>query len=840
MKFPILSFMLGLFLYSLGTPTLSAQNSIPCPQDYNRLLQLAEKESLKGKYSKSISLLNDAEKCDPSKDKDVERQRVNLANKWEYQQKKSNQTKTKILSSLQTLEEEKEKIIKQKAASEKVLFETRKRELTALEHLEVEKKQRLIAESKKKEADSLSNWALKQKKLTEKRYLNTQVNLLLQEGDLSKAFRIAEYARQDNRMIEDDFLLKKIYYHHPFQIDSLQFAVPFYRVLNHFDTPIKEMQFSPDNTQVLLTFQNSEQAAILNKRNNHQIPIKGHTASIVAAKYSPDGEYIFTASMDSSIKIWNRNAQFLANFKEPVGNLQDLQISENGQYVLTAAHGQVKIWEADGIPLMNIPVRQEKIQKIAWSHQQEYILIHYKNVLEVWQQKGKKLKYKSVFSKKYATDFNSLQFSKNDQHVLGAANDGTVRIWQINSKGLQEISTLNAHQSAVKSAYFSKNEHFILTASNDYTAKIWQWNPTTLNISTNHPITLQSQNEGLKTAQFSTDEQQILTVTNSGNINAWDWRSKPIQLIEGQYSCNAISPNEHLFATTTNERIDLRNFKNETQVSLNHQQSNVQHLNFSKDGKFLLSVGQDSTLKVWGWQRQLMMDSLKINSSDLFAEFSPINNHLIVISSSDGYVRLYNWKTNTFQKGFQAHSASINSVHFSKDGQYLASAADDKMAIIWNIQTTEKMMILQGHESPVSHARFSADGNFLVTSSMDKAAKIWQINDSDVVRLDYRGHTGSVLDAHFLGENQNRILTTSIDGSAKIWDDKGTLLQNLKQSSPIIAAMPSYDFQYWLTFTKKGIYIEYMDGEKLIEKVNKMGVPELSEMDKKWYGLESK
>ncbi|MFK7908063.1 MAG: cytochrome D1 domain-containing protein [Chitinophagales bacterium] len=840
MKFPLLSFMLGLCLYSLSTSTLSAQNSIPCPQDYNRLLQLADKESSRGKYSKSLSLLNDAEKCDPSKDKDVDKQRIQLANKWEYQQKKSNQTETKILSSLQTLEEEKEKIIKQKATSEKALFETRKRELTALERLEVEKRQRLIAESQRKEADSLSHWALKQKNLSEKRYLNTQVNLLLQEGDLSKAFRIAEYARKDTRMIEDDFLLRKIYYHHPFQVDSLQFAVPFYRVLDRFDHSIKAIQFSPDNTQILLTFENRSQAAILNQRKHHQVPIKGHTAPIVAAKYSPDGEYIFTASMDSSIKIWNRNAQFLANFKEPVDNLQDLQISENGQYVLTASYGQVKIWDTDGNPLMTIPFPQQQIKKIAWSHQQEYIVVHYNNTVEVWQQKGKRLKYKSIFSKKYPTSFNSLQFSKNDQHLLAAANDGTTRILQISSKGLQEISTINAHQSAVNSAYFSENEHFILTASEDHAAKIWQWNPATAKVSTSSPLALQSQNEGLSTAQFSTDQQQVFTVTNDGSINIWDWQAKPIRMIEGQYSCNAISPNEHLFATTTKERIDLRNFENETQVSFNHQQSNVQHLDFSKDGKFLLSIGKDSTLKVWGWQKQLLMDSLKINSSNLFAEFSPVDNQLIVISSNDGYIRLYNWKTNTFQKGFQAHNAPINSVHFSKDGQYLASAADDKMVIIWDIQTTEKVLMLQGHDSPVCHARFSADGKYLVTASMDKAAKIWQIDDSEVVRLDYRGHTASILDARFLGNNQNRILTTSMDGSAKIWDETGTLLQNLKQSSPIIAAMPSYDLQYWLTFTQKGIFIEYMDGEKLIEKVNEMGVPELSDMDKKWYGLESK
>ncbi len=840
MKLTRLNFVWGLPLFCWFLfVDLSAQTSAPCPQDYNRLFQLAQEESEKDNYAKAIQLLKDAETCDPSKEKQVTAQEIEMANQWENTQKKSSHTLHKTLDVLQELEQKKTKAERQRETAERSFFEVRKRELLALKQIEAEKKQRIHAEKQIAELDSLKELAVLQQKEIQKRFLKTQIELLLQEGDLDKAFRLAEYTYNSTPTLENSFLLNEVYYHHVFQIDSSFYCFPFDKPLdlNDFHPNIKNVQYSPNNSQLFITFQNNSHAMILQQQNNQQIPIEGHTGAIVAAQYSPDGESIYTASKDNSLKVWNSEGQLLSTFNNPLDRVSDLQLSHNGQYVLTAEFGRAKIWDANGYPLTVLSTADREIQQIAWSLQQEYILIHYDQTIEVWQKKGKKLRFKQVSSQTFSTSFNSLQFSPNGQYILAAGQDGTARIWQIKGKKLIERHLLKGHHESVNSAYFSPNERFIVTTSDDHTAKVWQWNESTATANVIENVTLRESESTFQIAHFSTDEQQIVTISDMGEVKFWDWLARPLSYFEGQFPKLVLSPTKYAFANSTEQEIQIRNFQNELQSAWSHQQANIHSLQFSADGKLLLSTSADSTLKIWDWQKRELLDSLKFDNAQMFAAFSPINSEVIAMGTENGFMRLYNWKSKTSIAELKAHSASINALHFSNDGQYITSSAGDKAAIIWDTQTAEKVLMLQGHESAVLHARFSEDRKYLVTASKDKAAKVWQADDSKVVRLEYKGHTSELLDARFLG-NSHLILTTSKDGSAKIWNKTGKLLQSFQFAQPITAAIPSYDLQYLLFFTTEGFYVQYLDGEKLKEEVNKLGVSELSEFEKEWYGVE--
>lgn len=842
MSFTKLNSVWGLFFYCLLLllfTNLPAQNSAPCPQDFNRLFQQAQKESEKDNYSKALKLLRDAEVCDPSKEKQVENQEIKLANKWESSQKKATQSLSNTLNSLEELQEEKEKINLQKHAAERSLFEARKRELLAIEQIEEEKKQRIIAEREKAKSDSLRNVLVSQQKETQKRYLNTQIKWLMEQGSSVKAFKLAEYIFDDSPTLENSLLLNEVYYQTTFRLDSSLYAAPFYQALTleKFDPNILDAQYAPDNTQLLITFHNNSTAMLLQQRNKRQIPIEGHTGAIISARYSPDGEYIYTISTDKSVKIWNRKGQHLTDFAAPVIQPKDLKVSTNGQYVLTAELGQSRIWDTGGTPLLNLPTSpNQQVEKIAWSNQQEYILQQYGRTIEVWRKKGKKLQYKPLFTKTFATSFNSLQFSANDQYILAAAKDGTTYILEIEGKNLTIIEVLKGHQSAVNSAYFSPKENFIITTSDDQTSKIWKWDSSTARASMIDNLLLKEPDAGLQSARFSLDESQILSVSNAGKVKIWNWQARYIPFFDGQFFAPTVSPTEPIFVSVADDVIQVRNFQNKMQSAWSHEQKDVHSLQFSANGKLLLSTAKDSTLKVWDWQKQSLLDSLKTNGSHTVAAFSPTDEEVIAIGSDDGFVRFYNWQTQSSIAELKAHPTAINALHFSKDGEYLASAADDKMAIIWNTQTAEKVLMLQGHASPVLNARFSSSGDYLVTASKDRVAKVWQTGDGDVVRLEYKGHREELLDARFLGDNE-LILTTSKDGTAKIWNKAGKLLQSFDFVQPILAAMPSHDLQYLLFFTTEGLQIQYLDGEKLKERVEELGVVELSEEEKEWFGL---
>jgi WD40 repeat protein len=68
----------------------------------------------------------------------------------------------------------------------------------------------------------------------------------------------------------------------------------------------------------------------------------------------------------------------------------------------------------------------------------------------------------------------------------------------------------------------------------------------------------------------------------------------------------------------------------------------------------------------------------------------------------------------------------------------------------------------------VNSAAFSPDGRRIVTTSTDKTARIWDVATGSEIKV-LRGHESSVTSATFSPDG-TRIVTASEDGTARIWD----------------------------------------------------------------------
>ena len=74
--------------------------------------------------------------------------------------------------------------------------------------------------------------------------------------------------------------------------------------------------------------------------------------------------------------------------------------------------------------------------------------------------------------------------------------------------------------------------------------------------------------------------------------------------------------------------------------------------------------------------------------------------------------------------------------------------------------------VFRGHEGDVLSAVFSPDGNRILTTSRDKTARIWDLNGNELAIL--RGHKGIVWSASFSPDG-SRILTASWDMTVRMW-----------------------------------------------------------------------
>ncbi len=149
----------------------------------------------------------------------------------------------------------------------------------------------------------------------------------------------------------------------------------------------------------------------------------------------------------------------------------------------------------------------------------------------------------------------------------------------------------------------------------------------------------------------------------------------------------------------------------------------VYDLDFSADGRYMLAVSADDTVRVWETASGRTVWALP--QANTTRAFFVLDDSQVALVTRSGDVQLYRTENQAAVGDFRGHSATIGPAAVSSDGQLIALGAEDGTVAVWNLQDNRRLYVLRAHNAPVQALAFSPDGTLLATLSAEMTVGLW-------------------------------------------------------------------------------------------------------------------
>ncbi|KAI7754252.1 hypothetical protein M8C21_018011 [Ambrosia artemisiifolia] len=190
----------------------------------------------------------------------------------------------------------------------------------------------------------------------------------------------------------------------------------------------------------------------------------------------------------------------------------------------------------------------------------------------------------------------------------------------------------------------------------------------------------------------------------------------------------------------------LRAFKwpsMESLVDVPDAHTSIKNLDFSPDGKFLVSVGSGGPGRVWDLSSSTFKASLPKEKDEVFGFCRFSQNHvndqvLYVTAMRDRGGSIVKWNTTTWKRISSKHIVRdpISAFDVSDDGKFLAiGTAEGDVFILNAISMKVHTAVKKAHLGLVTALAFSHDSRALASASWDSSGRVTQIKETKKNRL---------------------------------------------------------------------------------------------------------
>lgn len=542
------------------------------------------------------------------------------------------------------------------------------------------------------------------------------------------------------------------------------------------------------------------------------------------ARFSPNGEWIASADVSGTVRIWGTHNDHVLKkeFRVLSGRIDDLQWSADGMRIVVSGDGKGKsfvrafMWDS-GSNVGEFDGHSKRVLSCAFKPTRPFRIVTCGEDFLVNFYEGPPFKFKQ--SHRHHSNFvNCIRYSPDGSKFISVSSDkkGVIYDGKTGEK-IGELSSEDGHKGSIYAVSWSPDSKQVLTVSADKSAKVWE-----ISEDGNGKVkkTLTCPGSGgvedmLVGCLWQNDH--LVTISLGGTVSifsASDLDKGPLSFSGHMKNVNSLAvlkSNPKVILSTSYDGLIIKWIQGIGYSGRLDRKGNSQIKCFAAVEEEIVSSGFDN--KIWRVSLQGDQcgdaDCVDIGSQPKDLSLSLLSPELALVSTDSGVVILRGTNVvSTINLGFpvaasvispdgseaiiggqdgklhiysvigdtlkeeavlEKHRGAITVIRYSPDVSMFASGDANREAVVWDRASREvRVKNMLYHTARINCLAWSPDNSMVATGSLDTCVIIYEIDKPASSRVTIKGaHLGGVYGLAFT--DNTSVVSSGEDACVRVW-----------------------------------------------------------------------
>ncbi|MCI0705684.1 MAG: WD40 repeat domain-containing protein [Planctomycetia bacterium] len=240
------------------------------------------------------------------------------------------------------------------------------------------------------------------------------------------------------------------------------------------------------------------------------------------------------------------------------------------------------------------------------------------------------------------------------------------------------------------------------------------------------------------------------------------------------------------------------------------------------DGKTLISVGNDNTVRLWDAVTGKLQKTLEGHTSWIGSVITTPDGTLAITGGGDNTIRVWDIKGQKEVKKLEGHTVAIRGLSLTADGKTLVSGASDKTCRTWDLAKGKELKRYGEEKESVESVAITPDGKYVLAGNDVGVITVYDAKSGDVKKT-YKHDDGSMI----------YTLTTTPDGKWALSGarDKDIHVWNIADGKSIKRLKGHTEQIYQIALSHDGKYVVSASYDKTVRVWNLATGKEIKKFD---------